>query len=91
MKKLSILLLVLVLVCGLFVLTSCGGNDTNTDTNSGSTDTGNLPDEDLQAAYDYIKLTYKTLNVTTTSFEIMKTFTRSAAHILFFIRSRLSS
>ena len=29
-------------------------------------------DEDLQAAYDYIKLTYKTLNVTSANFEVMK-------------------
>ncbi len=75
MKKLSLLLLVLVLVCGLFVLTSCGG-DTNTNTDSGSdntdTSTGSQPDEDLAAAYDYVKLTYKTLNVTAASFEVMK-------------------
>lgn len=75
MKKISLLLLVIALVCGLFVLTSCGGNN-NTDTDSGSTntDTGSQPqpDEDLQAAYDYVKLTYKTLNVTTSSFEVMK-------------------
>ncbi len=77
MKKLSLLLLVIALVCGLFVLTSCGGNsgnDTNTDSGSTNTDTGSQPavDEDLQAAYDYVKLTYKTLNVTTSSFEVMK-------------------
>lgn len=74
MKKISLLLLVIALVCGLFVLTSCGGNDTNTDSGSTNTDTnsGVQADEDLQAAYDYVKLSYKTLNVTTSSFEVIK-------------------
>ncbi len=74
MKKISLLLLAILLVCGLFVLTSCGGNDTNTDSGSTNTDTGSQPevDEDLNAAYNYIKLTYKTLGTTTKSFEVMK-------------------
>ena len=73
MKKLSLLLLVIALVCGLFVLTSCGGNN-GTDTDSGSTNTGSQTqvDEDLEAAYEYVKQTYKTLNVTAASFEVMK-------------------
>ena len=74
MKKISLLLLAILLVCGLFVLTSCGGNDTNTDSGSTNTDAGSQPevDEDLNAAYNYIKLTYKTLGTTTKSFEVMK-------------------
>ena len=87
MKKLLTLLLVVALVLSLFVIVSCGGkdNDTDTDTsaNTGSSDSGNVStdtgsqtpsetDEDLQAAYDYIKLTYKTLGTTSTSFELMK-------------------
>lgn len=74
MKKLSLLLLVIALVCGLFVLTSCGGNDGDTNTDSGSTNTGSQTqvDEDLEAAYEYVKQTYKTLNVTAASFEVMK-------------------
>ncbi len=75
MKKISLLLLVIALVCGLFVLTSCGGNNgDNTDSGSTNTDTnsGVQADEDLQSAYDYVKLSYKTLNVTTSSFEVIK-------------------
>ena len=73
MKKLSLLLLVIALVCALFVLTSCGGNN-GTDTDSGSTNTGSQTqvDEDLESAYVYVKETYKTLNVTAASFEVMK-------------------
>lgn len=71
MKKLSLLLLALALVCALFVLTSCGGNngDTNTDTNSGSTNTDT---QELASAYEYVKLTYKTLSVTAKDFELVK-------------------
>jgi len=83
MKKLLTLLLVVALVFTLLVCVGCGGND-DTDTNSGNsgdvntdtnTDTNTQKpegDEDLQAAYDYIKLTYKTLGTTSKNFELMK-------------------
>ena len=78
MKKILTLLLVVALVFALLVFVGCGGN-TDTDTNSGNvntdTDTGSQTpeaDEDLQAAYNYIKLTYKTLGTTAKNFELMK-------------------
>ena len=76
MKKILTLLLIVALVFTLLAFVGCGGNN-DTDTNSGNvnTDTDNqtpVADEDLQAAYDYIKLNYKTLSKTSTSFELMK-------------------
>ncbi|MBQ8147113.1 MAG: hypothetical protein IJ039_10040, partial [Clostridia bacterium] len=76
MKKIALLLLIVSLVFVLFAFAGCG--DDETDTPPSSSNNGNVnpdtpgADEDLQAAYDYIKLTYKTLSTTTTSFEIMK-------------------
>ena len=81
MKKILNLLLIVVLVFTLFAFTACGDEDVTPDNSSNSentntsSDNGTQPpadDEDLQAAYDYIKLTYKTLGTTTKSFEVMK-------------------
>ncbi len=80
MKKILTLLLVVALVFTLLVFVGCGGNN-DTDTNSENvntdtnTDTGSQTpeaDEDLQAAYEYIKQTYKTLGTTATNFELVK-------------------
>lgn len=81
MKKILNLLLIVALVFTLFAFTACGDNDVTPDNSSNSeninTSSDNgiqqpADDEDLQAAYDYIKLTYKTLGTTTKSFELMK-------------------
>ncbi len=81
MKKILNLLLIVALVFTLFAFTACGDNDVTPDNSSNSentntsSDNGNqqpADDEDLQAAYDYIKLTYKTLGSTPKSFELMK-------------------
>lgn len=47
-------------------------SDLNSDINSDVNNQQPAVDEDLQAAFDYIKLTYKTLSTTANSFEIMK-------------------
>ena len=77
MKKLLPLFLVLVL--SIFALTACFGSEYNeslkdpeNEKNPPSGEVTPEADEDLQAAYDYIKLTYKTLGVTLESFEVMK-------------------
>ena len=77
MKKLLPLFLVLVL--SIFALTACFGSEYNeslknpeSEKNPPSGEVTPEADEDLQAAYDYIKLTYKTLGVTLESFEVMK-------------------
>ena len=69
MKKILSLILVLMLVfaLSLFALTSCKPDEPEVPDN-GETEV----DEDLQAAYDYIKLTYKTLNSTPKSYEVIK-------------------
>lgn len=83
MKRIALLLLVIALAFTLFVFTGCGGGDVDTDTDSENvntdtnTDTDSSTqkpgaDEDLQAAYEYIKLTYKTLSTTSSNFELMK-------------------
>lgn len=76
MKKIALLLLIASLVFVLFAFAGCGDDETDTTPSSSNNENVNPDtpgaDEDLQAAYDYIKLTYKTLGTTTTSFEIMK-------------------
>lgn len=69
-----ILTLIFVMVLALSVLAGCKGVSTSgTTTSSTTTSSTTAPvDEDLQAAYDYIKLTYKTLSTTDVSFELMK-------------------
>lgn len=83
-----VLTLLLVLVLALAMLVACNDDNTGDNSGTtpppagdGTTDGGEgtpgdggqtAPDEDLQAAYDYIKLTYKNLSVTTASFEVMK-------------------
>ncbi len=78
MKKIALLLLVISLVFVLFAFAGCGEDDVDTPPSNSNNENVNpnpdtpSADEDLQAAYDYIKLTYKTLGTTTTSFELMK-------------------
>lgn len=75
MKRVLTLLLILVLVLAAFVACNDEKPGDNTDNTppagDGNTD-GNEADADLQAAYDYIKLTYKNLTATTATFEVMK-------------------
>lgn len=56
--------------------TNSGSEPDNSGNNDNSGDSGNgeqkPADDDLQAAFDYIKLTYKSLGTTAKSFEIMK-------------------
>ena len=72
MKRL--LTLIFVMVLALSVLAGCKGVSTSgTSATTTTTSSTTAPvDEDLQAAYDYIKLCYKTLSTTDVSFDLMK-------------------
>lgn len=71
MKKALTLLLVFLLSLSVFV--ACDfGQKPEQEQQQGGENNPPVVDEDLQAAYDYIKLTYKTLGTTATNFEVMK-------------------
>ena len=75
MKRILTLLLVLVLVLAVFVACNDDNNDDPAGNNPPAGDnpgTEQQPDADLQAAYDYIKLTYKDLGATTANFDVVK-------------------
>lgn len=71
MKKALTLLLVFLLSLSVFVACDFGQKPEQEQQQGGETKPP-VVDEDLQAAYDYIKLTYKTLSTTATNFEVMK-------------------
>lgn len=71
MKKALTLLLVFLLSLSVFVACDFGQKPEQEQQQGGETKPP-VVDEDLQAAYDYIKLTYKTLGTTATNFEVMK-------------------